>query len=152
MFRTIRCVWHPRTGITVFLPHLSTTTELVFVNLIPQHDPESDPEFASYGDPGLPQTLLDQFATVETLQLRIPGGGRPIDSRGTEGATMDDFPDFMKRPANKIATSSQVTPGVEGYVFDGADGSQMAFWTCRETAATVPHIHDYDEYMPDLWA
>jgi hypothetical protein len=37
---------------------------------------------------------------------------------------MDDFPDFMKRPANKIATSSQVTPRVEGYVFDGADRSQ----------------------------
>jgi mannose-6-phosphate isomerase-like protein (cupin superfamily) len=61
---------------------------------------------------------------------------------------MDDFPDFMKRPANKIATSSQATPGVEGYVFDGADGSQMAFWSCRETAASVPHVHDYDEYMP----
>jgi mannose-6-phosphate isomerase-like protein (cupin superfamily) len=60
---------------------------------------------------------------------------------------MDDFPDFMKRPENKIATSSQATPGVEGYVFDGADGSQMAFWTCRETAVSVPHMHDYDEYM-----
>lgn len=60
---------------------------------------------------------------------------------------MDDFPDFMKRPANKIATSSQSTPGVEGYVFDGADGSQMAFWTCRETAVSAPHVHDYDEYF-----
>jgi len=39
---------------------------------------------------------------------------------------MDDFPDFMKRPANRIATSSQATPGVEAYVFDGVDGSQMA--------------------------
>jgi quercetin dioxygenase-like cupin family protein len=60
---------------------------------------------------------------------------------------MDDFPQFMKRPENRIATSSQATPGVEGYVFDGADGSQMAFWTCRETAASVPHVHEYDEYM-----
>jgi quercetin dioxygenase-like cupin family protein len=60
---------------------------------------------------------------------------------------MHDFPDFMKRSANRIATSSQATPGVEGYVFDGADGSQMAFWTCRETALSVPHVHDYDEYM-----
>ena len=60
---------------------------------------------------------------------------------------MDDFPGFMKRPANRIAASSQATPGVEGYVFDGADGSQMAFWTCRETALSVPHVHDYDEYM-----
>lgn len=60
---------------------------------------------------------------------------------------MDDFPDFMRQPANKIATTSQSTPGVEGYVFDGVDGSQMAFWTCRNTAASVPHVHDYDEYM-----
>jgi hypothetical protein len=30
---------------------------------------------------------------------------------------VDDFPEFMKRPENKIATSSQSTPGVEGYVF-----------------------------------
>ena len=62
-------------------------------------------------------------------------------------ATMDNFPEFMKHPANRIATSNQTTPGVEGYVFDGADGSQMAFWTCRETAASATHAHDYDEYM-----
>lgn len=60
---------------------------------------------------------------------------------------MDDFPQFMKCPANRIATNSQSTPGVEGYVFDGADGSQMAFWTCHETAQSVPHTHDFDEYM-----
>jgi mannose-6-phosphate isomerase-like protein (cupin superfamily) len=60
---------------------------------------------------------------------------------------MDDFPEFMKHPANRIAKSQQATPGVEGYVFDGADGSQAAFWTCRETAASAEHVHDYDEYM-----
>jgi quercetin dioxygenase-like cupin family protein len=60
---------------------------------------------------------------------------------------MHEFPDFMKHPANRIATTSQSTPGVEGYVFDGVDGSQMAFWTCHQTAASEPHSHDYDEYM-----
>ena len=60
---------------------------------------------------------------------------------------MDDFPEFMKHPSNRIAKSNQATPGVEGYVFDGADGSQMAFWTCRETAASAAHVHAYDEYM-----
>jgi mannose-6-phosphate isomerase-like protein (cupin superfamily) len=60
---------------------------------------------------------------------------------------MDDFPQFMKRPANRIAAGSQYTRGVEGYVFDGADGSQMAFWTCHESAASAPHVHDFDEYM-----
>jgi quercetin dioxygenase-like cupin family protein len=60
---------------------------------------------------------------------------------------MNDFPEFMRRPANRIAKSSQATLGVEGYVFDGVDGSQMAFWTCRETAISAPHAHDFDEYM-----
>ena len=60
---------------------------------------------------------------------------------------MDDFPEFMKQPANRIASSNQATPGVEGYVFDGEDGSQMAFWTSRETAASAAHVHAYDEYM-----
>lgn len=60
---------------------------------------------------------------------------------------MDSFPDFMKHPANKIVTASQSTPGVEGYVFDGMDGSQMAFWTCDNTATSATHAHNYDEYM-----
>ncbi|MGB7437010.1 MAG: cupin domain-containing protein [Candidatus Acidiferrum sp.] len=60
---------------------------------------------------------------------------------------MDNFPEFMKQPTNRIAISQQATPGVEGYVFDGADESQMAFWTCRETASSVAHTHEYDEYM-----
>jgi len=53
----------------------------------------------------------------------------------------------MKHPVNRIARSGQATPGVEGYVFDGADGSQMAFWKCRETAASAAHAHEFDEYM-----
>ena len=53
----------------------------------------------------------------------------------------------MRQPANRIAVSHQSTPGVEGYVFDGAEGSQMAFWTCHQTAASAAHAHDYDEYM-----
>lgn len=60
---------------------------------------------------------------------------------------MKDFPEFMKQPANRIAAGSQATPGVEGYVFDGADGSQMAFWTCHENAASAERVHDFDEYM-----
>jgi quercetin dioxygenase-like cupin family protein len=60
---------------------------------------------------------------------------------------MDDFPEFMKHPANRISRSDQATPGVEGYVFDGANGSQMAFWTCVATALSAQHVHDYDEYV-----
>jgi hypothetical protein len=53
----------------------------------------------------------------------------------------------MKRAANRIATSSEATPGVEGSVFDGPDGSQMAFWTCRKTAVSEAHAHEFDDYM-----
>jgi quercetin dioxygenase-like cupin family protein len=60
---------------------------------------------------------------------------------------MSEFPAFMKQPANRIAASAQATRGVEGYVFDGVGGSQMAFWTCAETAQSAPHVHDFDEYM-----
>jgi quercetin dioxygenase-like cupin family protein len=60
---------------------------------------------------------------------------------------MDNFPNFMKRAANRIAHTDQATPGVEGYVFDGADGSQMAFWTCTKNAFSAEHVHEYDEYM-----
>jgi hypothetical protein len=60
---------------------------------------------------------------------------------------MDAFPEFMKHPANRIVRSNQATPGVEGYVFDGVNGSQMAFWTCGENATSAEHVHDFDEYM-----
>ena len=60
---------------------------------------------------------------------------------------MNDFPEFMKHPANRIAHAQQATPGIEGYVFDGADGSQMAFWTCAEDAFSTELTHDFDEYV-----
>jgi quercetin dioxygenase-like cupin family protein len=60
---------------------------------------------------------------------------------------MGDFPEFMKHPANRIASASQHTSDIEGYVFDGAEGSQMAFWTCGSDAVTEEHFHDFDEYF-----
>jgi quercetin dioxygenase-like cupin family protein len=53
----------------------------------------------------------------------------------------------MKHPANRIAAAAQHTPGVEGYVFDGADGNQMAFWTVSNDAVTAEHLHPFDEYV-----
>jgi mannose-6-phosphate isomerase-like protein (cupin superfamily) len=61
--------------------------------------------------------------------------------------TIDEFPAFMKHGANRIAATNNATPGVEGYVFDGAGGSQMAFWECGQTAASAAHAHEFDEYM-----
>ena len=53
----------------------------------------------------------------------------------------------MKNPANLVRTKSQYSPGVEGYVFDGVDGSQMAFWECHIDGKSAEHIHEYDEYF-----
>jgi mannose-6-phosphate isomerase-like protein (cupin superfamily) len=60
---------------------------------------------------------------------------------------MKDFPEFMRHPANKIASETQYTSGITGYVFDGIDGSQMAFWTNPDGGKSAEHVHDYDEYF-----
>ena len=59
---------------------------------------------------------------------------------------MHDFPVFMKSAKNAIDPASQ-SRGVEGYVFDGADGSQMAIWTCHVDGLSAEHAHEYDEYF-----
>jgi|SRR4030042_5872395 len=60
---------------------------------------------------------------------------------------MDAFPEFMKHPSNRISMETQYTQGIEGYVFDGVDGSQMAFWTYPEGGKSAEHVHDFDEYF-----
>ena len=44
------------------------------------------------------------------------------------------FPEFMFRSQNKIPTSQQNRPDIEGYYYTANDGSQMAFWTYKATA------------------
>lgn len=60
---------------------------------------------------------------------------------------MADFPDFLRNPRNRIAQASQYTDDIEGYVFDGADGSQVALWTCTADRVSSEHVHDFDEYV-----
>ena len=60
---------------------------------------------------------------------------------------MKEFPDFMKSPANLIGKSNQHTDGIEGYFFNGADGSQMASWTHYKDSESKEHTHDFDEYF-----
>jgi len=60
---------------------------------------------------------------------------------------MNDFPEFMRRAGNKISTTSQYTPGIAGYVFDGADGSQITIWTSADGGESAEHRHDFDEYL-----
>ena len=59
---------------------------------------------------------------------------------------MNEFPEFMRNPANAISMKSK-SQGVDGYVFDGADGSQMAIWQCATNGISQEHVHEYDEYM-----
>jgi hypothetical protein len=44
---------------------------------------------------------------------------------------MPDFSAFVRNPPNRIARSSWFTDDLEGFVGDGADGGQVALWTCR---------------------
>lgn len=62
---------------------------------------------------------------------------------------MPDFPGFVRNPANRIASSSQFTDGVEGYLFDGADGSQVALWKSDLARESREHAHEFDEYIFD---
>jgi quercetin dioxygenase-like cupin family protein len=58
---------------------------------------------------------------------------------------MDDYPKFMKNRENAIAEGADRQ--IEGYVYDGADGSQMIHWTCAIDGISEEHVHIYDEYM-----
>src|SRR5215470_15822048 len=70
-FRTIARLWHPRHRPHRFLLHLSATTELLIINVIPQHDPQPNPQLACYCHARLSQTFVNHFAAVETPQLWI---------------------------------------------------------------------------------
>ena len=56
--RTITLARHSRTATTASLLPLSTTTELVIINLIAQHDSQPNAQFSRGGDSRFPQTLL----------------------------------------------------------------------------------------------
>lgn len=59
---------------------------------------------------------------------------------------MDDFPEFMKTTKNLISSRSQGN-GVIGWVYDGVDGSQIAYWICENDGVSKEHVHEYDEYF-----
>lgn len=59
---------------------------------------------------------------------------------------MKEFPEFMRNERNEIDIGNQ-NNGYQGYVFDGADGSQMLFWTYTTDGALPEHTHEYDEYV-----
>ena len=60
---------------------------------------------------------------------------------------MKDFPEFMKNSKNRVPVKDQNTQDVVGYFFEGADGTQMAFWTCHSDKLSLTHSHEFDEYL-----
>jgi quercetin dioxygenase-like cupin family protein len=58
-----------------------------------------------------------------------------------------DFPDFMKNHKNRVENKDQYSKDIEGYYFEGNDGSQMAFWTAHTAGVSAMHTHPYDEYV-----
>jgi len=59
---------------------------------------------------------------------------------------MKDFPGFMRNRKNAIAEGSPDS-GIEGYVYDGVDGSQIIHWTCGVDGVSEEHCHPFGEYM-----
>ena len=59
---------------------------------------------------------------------------------------MTDFPKFMKNELNHIDSSQQNTKDIDGYYYEGNDGSQMAIWTCYSDQVSKAHQHPFDEY------
>lgn len=52
----------------------------------------------------------------------------------------------MTTGANEVAAASQ-SVGVRGWVYDGVDGKQMAYWICMDDGVSNEHVHDFDEYF-----
>lgn len=60
---------------------------------------------------------------------------------------LNTFPKVMKNESNKIDVQYQSSDKIQGYVYDGADGSQMVYWECGIGGISKEHVHEYDEYM-----
>ena len=60
---------------------------------------------------------------------------------------MEAFPDFMKASLNHIDSSQQNTPDIDGYYYEGKDGSQICFWTYFSDRESKENVHMFDEYV-----
>lgn len=60
---------------------------------------------------------------------------------------MEAFPDFMKASLNHIESSQQNTPDIDGYYYEGKDGSQICFWTYLADRESKENVHGFDEYV-----
>src|SRR5277367_1988434 len=87
--RTITLARHPRTGTTASLLPLSTTTELLIINLIPQHDPQPNPPVFARRQLGLSPDPSALICADRTDAVPGPGAPRVPRLHTTESATAD---------------------------------------------------------------
>lgn len=59
---------------------------------------------------------------------------------------MERFPEFLRDWANAVDPRDR-SEGVEGYVFDGANGAQVVFFECAVGGVSKEHAHPFDEYF-----
>ena len=52
----------------------------------------------------------------------------------------------MKNEKNRISSNQQNTKDIDGYYYEGEDGSQMAFWTYYSDRDSKEQKHEFDEY------
>lgn len=60
---------------------------------------------------------------------------------------MNDFPEFIKSPQNRIPLTKQNTKGIDGYAYQCSNNKQVAFWSCNSDQVSKKHTNDFDEYM-----
>ena len=58
-----------------------------------------------------------------------------------------DFPVFMRSKLNQIVSSQQNTPDIDGYYYEGKDGSQVCMWTYFADRDSKENVHEFDEYV-----
>jgi quercetin dioxygenase-like cupin family protein len=80
------------------------------------------------------------------VSVGVPGN---VFSGGTLNETwkeeaMKKFPKFMRQPVNRVANSPD--PKLEGFIFEGAEGTQIVFWECEKGGESPEHAHDFWEY------
>jgi len=57
---------------------------------------------------------------------------------------MKEFPEFILQPANRVASAPDAS--MQGFVFEGAEGTQIVFWRCQKGGEVAEHVHDFWEY------
>ncbi|MFP2929427.1 SRPBCC domain-containing protein [Pyxidicoccus sp. 3LG] len=57
------------------------------------------------------------------------------------------FPTFLTTPANRVDGAALHAPGVEAFLFDGADGNQVVLCHAKSDVDTGEHPQDFEEYF-----